>query len=300
MILKGTLFGTAAVVTWAAYLAFSRAGVDQGMLPQDFALLRYGIAALVMLPWILRHGVADLGGVGWRRGAVLALFAGPLFIALGTGGLVFAPLSHNAVIQPSTATLVTMLIGWLVLKETMTPLRATGTLLLVLGLGIVVQKSVGGTAAMPNAVIGDVMFVGAGLCWVGFTLALRQWQVPGIAATAAVSLISACVTVPLFFLLSDLSRLAALPTATLLIQAFAHGIAAGVLALIAFGKAVEILGATRAALFPAMVPVCTLVLGIPIAGEIPGPQEALGAIVASTGLAIALGALDPLLRRKPG
>lgn len=110
--LKGILLGFAAVVMWAANLAFARAGSNAGLLPQDFLVLRYGIAGLVMLPRLLLAGVRDLGGVVWRRGIVLDLYAGPAFVLLGTGGFQFAPLSHAAVIQPSTATLVTMLLRW--------------------------------------------------------------------------------------------------------------------------------------------------------------------------------------------
>jgi drug/metabolite transporter (DMT)-like permease len=294
----GIVCGCSAVVMWAAYLAFARAGVNAGLMPQDFLLLRYGVAGLVMLPWLLRAGLRNLGGVGWGRGLVLATFAGPIFVLLGTAGFLFAPLSHGAVIQPSTATLVTMLLGWLVLKEQVMPLRAAGTVLLVAGLAIIATRSVGGVATNPKAWVGDALFFVGGLFWVGFTLSLKKWSVDAVAATAAVSVISAGVVIPAFFVFEDMGRIEALTTTKLVAQLLAQGLGAGVLALIAYAKAVQLLGAARAALFPAAVPVCTLLVGIPITGETPAIPEAFGAILASIGLAIALGALDPILSRR--
>ncbi|SFM04837.1 EamA-like transporter family protein [Shimia aestuarii] len=248
-----------------------------------------------MLPWMLRAGFRDLGGVGWMRGTLLAIFAGPIFVLLGTSGFLFAPLSHGAVIQPSTATLVTMLLGWFVLKEQVSLIRAIGTILLISGLAIVASRSVGGAVDHPLAWIGDSLFFLGGLFWVGFTLCLRRWSVNAVAATASVSILSAAAVVPLFVLLQDFGRLAVLPTQDLLAQLCAQGLGAGVLALIAYAKAVQLLGAARAALFPAVVPVSTLLVGIPVTGEIPALPEAIGALLASLGLAVALGVLDPIL-----
>lgn len=105
---KGIFFGLAAVAMWASYLAYARAGVNVGLAPQDFVFLRYATAGAIMLPWLMRHQPGSLAGVGWRRGVLLTLFAGPFFIFLGVGGYVFAPLSHGAVIQPATITLASM------------------------------------------------------------------------------------------------------------------------------------------------------------------------------------------------
>lgn len=286
--LIGISAGFAASTMWAAYFAYSRLGLAQGLQPVDLVFLRYSVAGAIMLPWLVRYGLRDFGGVGWRRGVVLAFFAGPIFVALGTGGYLFAPLAHGAVLQPSTAAVVTAILGWWVLGEQARPNQVLGTALLIAGISIIASRSL--TAAEPNAWIGDLMFLTGGLFWVGYTLCLRRWSVPGVAATAAVSVLSVVVVVPAFFAFTSLDRLAALPPLGLLAQILAQGVGAGVLALIAFGIAVHHLGAGRAALFPALVPALTLVIGIPVAGEIPDYWEMAGAGLASIGLAIAVGA----------
>src|SRR5690349_12363527 len=99
---RGVLLGLGAALIWGGYLAFARAGIADGLRPEDFALLRFGVAAIVMLPFLLKSGVASLAGVGWGRAFALSLFAGPLFMLLIPGGYLFAPLPHGAVIPPAS------------------------------------------------------------------------------------------------------------------------------------------------------------------------------------------------------
>lgn len=284
---KGLGFGLAAVAMWAAYLAFARAGVKAGLTPVDFVFLRFVTAGIVMLPWVLRHGIRDLGGVGWGRGVVLALFAGPLFIALGVGGYAFAPLAHGAVIQPAALTLGAMAASWLIFGERPPHERALGVAIILGGLVLIATGK--GGAELPGAWRGDLLFVAAGLFWVGFTVLLRRWKIGGIPATAAVATISALIVLPLFVATQSFDRLAALPLGTLLTQIIVQGLMSGVLAVIAYGKAVEHLGASKAALFPALVPAAALILGVPITGEFPALAEWIGALMATAGLALAMG-----------
>lgn len=51
------------------------------------------------------------------------------------------------------------------------------------------------------------------------------------------------------------------------------------------------LGAGRAALFPALVPVATLLIGMPVTGLMPSTQEWTGGALATLGLGIAFGAI---------
>jgi drug/metabolite transporter (DMT)-like permease len=286
---RGLGFGLAAVAMWAAYLAFARAGVNAGLTVVDFVFLRFVTAGAIMLPWLLHKGIGDLGGVGWRRGAALAVFAGPLFIALGVGGYTFAPLAHGAVVQPSALTLGAMAAAWLIFGERPPRERALGVAIILVGLVLIAVGK--GGAEMPGAWRGDLLFIAAGLFWVGFTILLRLWKVGGIAATAAVAVISATLVLPSFVATQSFDRLLALPLGTLFTQILVQGLLSGVLAVIAYGKAVEHLGAGKAALFPALVPAAALIVGVPVTGEIPARAEWLGALMATAGLAVAVGVL---------
>lgn len=291
----GTAGGGVAALIWASYLAFAKVGVGQGLLPQDFALLRIGTAGLVMLPWLLRHDPATLAGVGWRRAAFLALFAGPAFILLSTSGYRFAPLAHGAVIQPATVSLASMVASALLLGEPLTRTKAAGVALIVAGLAVIALRSSDG-ATGDSAWIGDLCFVGAGLSWTAFTILLKRWNLGAVAATAAVSALSATIVVPAILVAGDLGRIAALPVTALLTQILVQGLLTGVVAIIAFGLAVRHLGAARAALFPAIVPAATLVVGIAVTGIRPSPVEWIGASLATLGLLTAIGLFNALPR----
>ena len=261
--------------------------MSTGLAPSDFVFLRFATAALIMLSWLLRHGPTTLGPVGWGKGLVLALVAGPVFIAFGVGGYVHAPLAHGAVIQPSVITLGATLFAWAVLREKLSANRLIGTAVIVAGLLLIATSKDGVTA--PNAWIGDLLFVGAGLFWTAFTILIKRWGIGGVPATAAVSIVSAAFVVPGFVLFGTFERLAALDPATLVTQIVVQGVFSGVLAVIAYGKAVTYLGAGKAALFPA----AALLTGIPVTGEMPSPIEWTGALVATLGLAVAMGVLKP-------
>lgn len=135
--LTGIAAGVFAALIWATYLVFAKSGTGVGLMPQDFVLLRFGSAAAIMLPWLLRNDPRTLAGIGWRRAIILTVLAGPPFILLGTGGYVFAPLAHGAVIQPSTITLASMFAAAYLLKERLTADKLIGVGLIITGLAVI-------------------------------------------------------------------------------------------------------------------------------------------------------------------
>lgn len=284
---RGALWGGLAVLIWGGYLAMARASVAQGWQASDIALLRYATAGALLLPWLLRRGVADLAGVGWGRGAVLALLAGPGFILLGAGGYAFAPLAHGAVLQPAALTLGGLALGAWVLGERPGRAHLAGTAAILVGLALVAGPGL--LAGSATALVGDAMFLAAGAMWAGFGVLSRRWRVGAVAGAAAVAVLSAVAFVPGYLLLVGTGRLLAATPGALLLQVGVQGVLAGVVAVIAYGRAVQLLGAGGAATFPALVPAVAIGLGIPVTGEWPLGHQALGLAVATFGLGLAMG-----------
>ena len=71
-----------AVVIWAGYPVSTRAGLTGSFAPDELIALRFGVAALVFLPYLALHGRA-IGRAAWLRGVPLVLFQGAGMGALG-------------------------------------------------------------------------------------------------------------------------------------------------------------------------------------------------------------------------
>lgn len=288
--LSGIAAGALAAFIWAIYFVFAKTGTAAGLLPQDFALLRFGPAALVLFPWLIRHDLPPrLAGIGWPRALTLTVLAGPPFILLSSAGYLYAPLSNGAVIQPSTVTLASMAAAAVLLRERITPAKVIGIALILAGLAVIAshKSHAGGSMVW----LGNLLFLGAGLSWSAYTILFKRWNLDAVAATAVVAVLSSLLALPMLLLSGGFTRLAALPLQTLMAQIMVQGMLSGVVALIAFGMAVRQLGAARASLFPAVVPVAAMVISVPLTGTAPAAMEIAGALLATVGLLAAMGLL---------
>ena len=285
--LAGFAWGLTASVIWGAYLAFARAGVVGGLAPLDFALLRYATAGAIMLPLLLRFGLPTLGGIGWPRGLALAALAGPAFILLGTLGYRWAPLAHGAVVQPAAVTTGTMALAVLLLRERIAATRWLGVGVLVVGLALV-----GGAGwGSGDAWRGDLAFAAAGLLWAGFTVACRAWGIDPLRATAVVAVLGGGASLVLWLGFGDPAAMVEQGAGVLVTQALVQGVLSGVVAVYAYGRAAAALGAARAAVFAALVPVMAVVAGVPVAGEWPVGLQWAGLAIVLAGLSLAMGLL---------
>lgn len=283
----GNVLGLATSIIWGSFLAMSRAGVSAGLTASDIAFIRYGVAGFILLPWLIRNGFSTCGGVGWGRGAALAVLIGPPFILIGVGGYSYAPLAHGAVLQPAALTIGSMLLAALVLADRAPVGRIVGIGIIIAGLVIIAGPGL--TMASSSTPIGDAMFITAGLMWAVFTVVTKLWSIAALPATAALSVISATVFVPIYMAGGGLERLLAAPIRMLVFQVLVQGVLSGVVAVLAFSRAIHLLGASRAAVFPALVPAVAIVLGVPITGEIPTLVQLVGLAVVSAGFLFALG-----------
>lgn len=286
---RGYLFGLTLAVGSAFGFAAARAGILGGLSPNELVLMRFGVAGLLLLPFLIRWGLLDLAGIGWRRGLILALFAGPAFSLLQMGGYAFAPLAHGAVIAPATVTILSTIAAGLLLGERLGPAHLVGAALVVAGVLLVSWDGLATSAAGGQSWIGDLMFFLSSVLWVGFTICLRHWRLDALRATAVVSVLSMLITIPGYLALVGFDRLASLSVAALAVQGVMQGALMGVVTLLAYGRAVALLGVSRAVLFPATVPAFSVLVGIPVVGEIPNLTQIAGLSLVTIGLLVAIG-----------
>jgi drug/metabolite transporter (DMT)-like permease len=237
---------------------------------------------------LLHFGALDLAGIGWRRGLILTALGGAFFALLQTGGYGLAPLAHGAVIAPSTVTIISTIGAALFLRERLSRNHLMGAAIVLGGIVLIGWDGLVRPAG-ERAWLGDLLFFASSVLWAGFTLLLRHWRVPALRATAVVSVLSCLVSTPAYLLWAGSAHLAALPLATLVFQGLIQGGLQGAVTMVAYGQAVVLLGVSRAVLFPAVVPAVSVLLGIPIVGEIPSALQIGGLALVTLGLLTTVG-----------
>jgi drug/metabolite transporter (DMT)-like permease len=246
-LILGLAFGFASALIWGGHAVIARPVLADGSFSSfDLAAFRYGVGMMALLPfaWAAR---ATLLRLGLRRILLLALFGGAPNLMLFLVALVYAPASHGGTIGPMTAPIVGAILAIPLLKEWPTQGRALALGAMVMGVLMIGWDGVMGD--YPGAWRGDLLLMASGATWAVFTLLLRRWQVPAIPATAAITIVSGLAILP-FWLPMRAAEVFAMPA----------GLVLGCVAMFFFARAVELLGATRAATLSVMVPVVALLL----------------------------------------
>jgi drug/metabolite transporter (DMT)-like permease len=274
----GIACGAGSAFCWSLGFVAARQGISVGLSPLVIALHRFVWPGLVILPFAAADGFADLRGVGWRRGAALALSGGLPLALFSYIGYLFVPLGHGAIIQPACAAVGGMILARLVLKEALPARRIVGAIAILIGLGVIGAEALGTMGK--QGVTGDLLFVAAGTCFAIFGVLLRLWHLPALRAVAITTMLS---LVGLPILLWDYGNMIAAGFAENLMQAVVQGAFAGAGAIYLFTRAVLLLGVARAALFPALVPPFTLLIGVIAIGEIPSISQLVGLVIVVAG-----------------
>jgi drug/metabolite transporter (DMT)-like permease len=268
--------------------ASARAGVLAGLTPGDLILMRFGVAGVVLLPFWVHWGLPTLAGIGWRRGLILTALGGPAFALMQMGGYAFAPLAHGAVIHPASVTILSTVIAAVALKERLSGAHMAGAALVIAGIVLISWQGLHAETGA-NSWIGDLLFFTSAVTWAGFTVLIRHWRVHAVRAIAVVSFLSLLVILPGYLAWYGLDHLRTRPLGPMAMQALAQGVGQGVLAITAYSQAIRVLGVSRAVLFPAMVPALSILIGIPIVGEIPNAIQVTGLLLVTIGLMGAIG-----------
>jgi drug/metabolite transporter (DMT)-like permease len=276
--LRGFLCGAGAALCWALGFVAARHGILAGLSPVVISLHRFVWAGLVFLPFAFADGVGDVGGVAWPRAGALTVFGGLPLALLSYAGYLFVPLGHGGVIQPACAALGGLLLARFALGEILPPRRIAGAGLIVIGLLVIGAEALRSIGA--HGFGGDLLFVAAGSFFAVFGVLVRQWRLDAMRAAAATSVLSLAGLPLLAFYYPNLLAAGLLEN---LLQAVVQGIFSGAGAIFLFTRAVALLGASRAVLFPSLVPPFTLLIGYLTLGEVPSAAQLVGLAVVVAG-----------------
>ncbi|TCW32829.1 DMT family transporter [Gulbenkiania mobilis] len=268
----GALEVLGAAAAFGAMAVFARWAYADGVSPATLLFLRFLLAALVLVPWVV---VARLA---WPRGrALLALF---LMGALGYAGM--SACYFNALNHASAGTValllylfpaIVLLLSAVLFKERLTGRRLLTLALALAGLAITVGTDL---SARP---LGLLLGVGSALIYALYILAgsrFAQGTHPLAASAVVIASAAACNGLQLlmgagFQGPESLKGWAA---------SLAMALLCTVVAITLFLKGLEKVGATRASLISTAEPVVTIVLAWILLGEhLSGLQLAGGVLI---------------------
>jgi len=279
---NGYLAASVTALIWAAYPVATRAALTSSFTPQELVTLRFGIGALLFLPYLVVY-CRVIGRLGMLRGALLALLQGAGMGALVICGLEFSPANHQAALGPGVVPAWVALLGFLFFAKRLTARAATGAAVCAIGALALVFSS----TSQPGAaeLIGDAMFLAASVLGALYVLQLRQWGIAATPAAAMVMVYSGIVVVP-WHLCSAAEFLSRVTAVELLWQTLWQGVLIGCVSLIALNHAITRLGAERSTTLVALVPVLSAVLGFVFLGELPSGGEMAAILAISAGVSI--------------
>jgi drug/metabolite transporter (DMT)-like permease len=293
--IRGSLYGLAAVSMWAGWVVAVRLGLRTSLKPWDITAIRFAVAGVILLPYLLKKGLA-VDRLGWSGLAAIVVGGGAPMVLLAYGGLAFAPAAHAASLYTALIPLYVAILAAVVLGEPFTVAKRIGLVLIAAGaLGIV--WGAGGTIGTRQN-IGHVLFICAGLLWAGYTVALRKARLDGLHAAALAAVASLVTYVPLYFIVFGTGLFDA-PWRDLVLQAAVHGVLVAVISLVLYGRAISLLGASSGSAFAALAPAITALLAIPLLGEWPAGSDWIAMLLISVGVYIASGGVLPARRVTP-
>ncbi len=260
--------------------------------PMTVGLLRYGLASLVLVALCSRR----LPGWGALRRqdfwiivglGILGTFFNHVLFFLG---LVFAPASHGAILAPTTSPIWTMLLAAWFGREKPARSQILGTLLCIVGVGLVVRPGGLAGAEATRILLGDLFFLLGGLAWGAyqFLCMVAMRRLSGLTSLAYGMMVGSVLLVPLAIIERP-------GTAVFSVSLSAWGsvlyisLAGTVLAFFCWNLAIQRVGAGRTAVFTNLVPVFGVLLSWLVLGERLAAIQLLGGLLTLGGLWVCQG-----------
>ena len=276
----GWIAVAATICIWTGFILVSRAGGKGLLTGWDVAALRFGVGGLVAVFFLRRVKLPPI--------EVIALFS--VFGGIGYAVTVYtafrlAPAAHASVLMPGALPFATAVIAWLWLNQAPSRLQRVALGLVFAGIVLTAADTLSHGAQITGLqLIGDALFLCGSSAWAMFTLLLRRYPMPPLAATVATTLGSAVVYLPLWWLFLP-STLGQAPAAEIAMQAVYQGVLVVFVAMLLYTFAVRRLGPQPVALMMAVVPGLSALAAVPVLGE-PLSLLALAGLAAVTAGAV--------------
>ncbi len=246
---------------WACFSLVSRYGGKSVLTSYDIFALRSITASLVLLPFA---GSLPRGAWRDRRLWVLTILCSLLYCPLAYNGFRYAPAAHGAILLSGLQPFLISTIVWLIAGTRPNRMRSIGLILIAVGITCAAMPYFSDWSA--DSAFGDLLILLSSISWALYAVYATRWGYSAWTLTRAVAFGTAVVYLPIYALFLP-KQLAAAPLSMIAIQCFFQGIVATILAMLAYLKAIDLLGAERAAAFLALVPIVTGLVAVPLLDE---------------------------------
>lgn len=273
---SGYLACTMVVCIWAFWLIVSRIGATSTLTIYDLAALRYGISAVVALPFVIYFKAWK--NLPLQRIVILTFLLGPLYILTVFLGFIFAPAAHGGVFMNGPVPIMTLILGAILLNTAIEYRKLAGAAL------IIVSSAVLGFGAsgfmLAQSWIGDLCFIFGGLCFAVFVTLSRLWNIKTLDIFFCGSVVNAVIYVPVWYFFLP-SGFATTEISLVVLQSIYQGLLPNLVGLVFIAHASKTAGADVTAAFMAIVPGFGALLGVILLSE-QMPLTSWGAIVGLT------------------
>ena len=284
----GLLAALASVIIWAAFMLLTRFAVQGNFTVEEVLILRLLPAAIFMAPLMLKLGVIP-HGQPWHRATMLMIGASALSPYLISKGLSYASASDGGALAPGMLPFWTALAAYILAGELPNQRRRLGLAMILVG-AIVVSLWQVLAGASDGAWKGHLLFLTGSGFWAVYSVIFRQSGLSPMHGLVIGLFWGALFFIPMLFLTGSVSfsntSLSEI-TVMIVLQSFVIGI----LAMVLFNHAVQLLGAAETAAFGALTPILALLGGMAILGEAVTPLKFGGVILVASGVLLASGFL---------
>ena len=310
----GVIAAVVTVIIWTSFIVIARASADPargGVLnPFDIVYARILGASMILAPWgwwLVRRdrrtqpwagSLLGLSPLPLRQTLVAGLFGGVLYAMLAYSGFVFAPAGHASVLMPGSLPLWTALLALFILGDRITPTRALGLTLIVVG-----DLMVGGPSllhALDGSGVwrGDVLFILAAIVWSTYSVLVRRFALDAVRATIAITMLALLTYVPVYTLLLLWEwvpgKVLTAPWRDVVFQMFFQGVGSVVISGMTFTKMVQHFGPVRSTMITALVPGLSAIAAVIVLGEPMGWNVLAGLSLVTAGIVFGVRKAAPI------
>ena len=281
---RSILLLLAAVLIWGSTYVVTKSGVEH-IPPMRFALLRYCVASVLLIPLALvRGGLRRLPRpVPWGTLALMGLTGVALYYIAFNLALTYTTASQGALIQSSIPA-VTALFAVVWLGERPSPRRIAGIALAVVGVLLVVAGGKPDGDAGRASVVGNLLLFGTVLTWSVYTmLAKRLAKADFIAVMAAVSVAGTLMLIPAALLEALATPAPPIPRDGWVRIAYL-GTFSSAVSYLFYNRALRDLDASQVGAFTNLAPVVGVASGALFLGETITPLALAGGALAVLGV----------------